>query len=58
MENTALGKAWYIPLSYEPDKALMDAEIGCNLKTNQKGLLVPHITVKKWDTRQRQNSHE
>jgi hypothetical protein len=58
VENAALRKAWYIPLYYEPDDALSGAEINCNLKTNQKGLLVPHITVKKWDTRQRRNSHE
>jgi hypothetical protein len=55
VENAALGKAWYIPLYYEPDDKLSGAEISCDLKNNQKGLLVPHITVKKWNT---QNRHE
>jgi hypothetical protein len=55
VENAASGKAWYIPLYYEPDNTLLGAEINCNLKTGQKGLLVPHITVKKWNT---QNRHE
>jgi hypothetical protein len=55
VENAATGKAWYIPLAYEPEKALMGAKITCKLKTSQKGLLVPHITVKKWNT---QNRHE
>jgi hypothetical protein len=53
VENAALRKAWYIPLYYEPDDALLAAEITCNLKTNQKGLLVPHITVKKWNSHNR-----
>ncbi|MDR1173981.1 MAG: relaxase/mobilization nuclease domain-containing protein [Treponema sp.] len=55
VENAALRKAWYVPLYYEPDNALLGAEINCNLKTNQKGLLVSHITVKKWNI---QNRHE
>jgi hypothetical protein len=55
VENAALHKAWYIPLYYEPDETLSGAEINCNLKTSQKGLLVPHITVKKWHI---QNRHE
>jgi hypothetical protein len=54
VENAALGKAWYIPLYYEPDEKLLQAEIACNLKTNQKGLLVPHIVVKKWNGRKTQ----
>jgi hypothetical protein len=57
VENTTLCKAWYIPLYYEPDDALLGAEINCTLKTNQKGLLVPHITVRKWNTQNRRDSH-
>jgi hypothetical protein len=53
VENAALRKAWYIPLYYEPDETLLGAEITCKLKTNQKGLLVPHITVKKWNSQDR-----
>jgi hypothetical protein len=53
VENAAMRKAWYIPLYYEPNDALLGAEIICNLKANQKGLLVPHITVKKWNTQTR-----
>jgi hypothetical protein len=53
-ENAALNKAWYIPLSYEPNDALSGAEISCSLKSNQKGLLAPHIAVKKWSARNRQ----
>jgi hypothetical protein len=53
VENAAQGNAWYIPLYYEPDEQLSGAEITCKVKTNQKGLLVPHITVKKWNNRDR-----
>jgi hypothetical protein len=55
VENATLQKAWYIPLYYEPEDTLLGAEINCKLKTNQKGLLVPHVTVKKWSS---QNRHE
>jgi hypothetical protein len=58
VENAVLRKAWYIPLYYEPDDTLLSAEITCTVKTNQKGLLVPHITVKKWNLQNRQNNHE
>jgi hypothetical protein len=53
VENAALRKAWHIPLYYEPDDALLGAEINCGMKSNQKGLLVPHIAVKKWNTQNR-----
>jgi hypothetical protein len=57
VENAALGKAWYIPLYYEPDETLSGAEITCQVKTNQRGLLVPHITVHKWGGRDRGAGH-
>jgi hypothetical protein len=49
VENKAMQKAWYIPLYFEPDDKLLEAEIACELKKNQKGLLVPHIIVKRWN---------
>jgi hypothetical protein len=53
VENAALQKAWHIPLYYEPDDSLLGAEINCGMKSNQKGLLVPHIAVKKWNAQNR-----
>jgi hypothetical protein len=51
IENDKLQKAWYVPLYFEPDEKLLNAEAVCGLKTNQKGLLVPNIKVKQWGTR-------
>jgi hypothetical protein len=51
IENDKLGKAWYVPLYYEPEEKLLNAEAVCGLKTNQKGLLVPHLSVKRWHSR-------
>jgi hypothetical protein len=50
IENDKLRKAWYVPLYFEPDEKLLNAEVACGLKTNQKGLLVPNIKVKQWNT--------
>jgi hypothetical protein len=50
IENDKLQKAWYVPLYFEPDEKLLNAEVVCGLKTNQKGLLVPNIKVKQWNT--------
>jgi hypothetical protein len=50
IENDKLRKAWYVPLYFEPDKKLLNAEVVCGLKANQKGLLVPNISVKQWNT--------
>jgi hypothetical protein len=50
IENDKLKKAWYVPLYFEPDKKLLNAEVVCGLKANQKGLLVPNISVKQWNT--------
>jgi hypothetical protein len=47
VENSALQKAWYIPLYKDPDDILFGAEIKYNLQKNQKGVPVPHIIVKK-----------
>jgi hypothetical protein len=58
VENAATQKAWYVPLYYAPDNALLGAEINCGLKNNQKGLLVPHIVVKKWNALNRLGGHE
>jgi hypothetical protein len=52
IENDQLKKAWYVPLYFEPDEKLLNAEAVCGLKTNQKGLLVPHLSIKQW------NSHD
>jgi hypothetical protein len=49
IENGKLRKAWYVPLYFEPDEKLLNAEVVCTLKTNRKGLLVPHISVKQWN---------
>ena len=51
IENEKLKKAWYVPLYFEPDEKLLNAEVVCGLKANQKGLLVPNITVKQWNAR-------
>jgi hypothetical protein len=53
VENKKANKAWYIPLYYEPDDTLINAEILCTLNKNQKGLLVPQIIVQKWDDNSR-----
>jgi hypothetical protein len=50
IENEKIEKAWYVPLYFEPDEKLLNAEVVCGLKTNQKGLLVPNISVKQWNT--------
>jgi hypothetical protein len=50
IENDKLKKAWYVPLYFEPDEKLLNAEVVCGLKTNQKGLLVPNISVRQWNT--------
>jgi hypothetical protein len=50
IENDKLQKAWYVPLYFEPDEKLLNAEVVCGLKTNQKELLVPNIKVKQWNT--------
>jgi hypothetical protein len=49
IENKQLQKAWYVPLYFEPDKKLLNADVQCALKSNQKGLLVPSIAVKQWN---------
>jgi hypothetical protein len=49
IENEKLKKAWYVPLYFEPEERLLNAEVTCGLKTNQKGLLVPRIKVKQWN---------
>jgi hypothetical protein len=50
IENDKLKKAWYVPLYFEPDEKLLNAEVVCGLKANQKGLLVPNISVRRWNT--------
>jgi hypothetical protein len=50
IENDKLQKAWYVPLYFEPEEKLLNAEAVCGLKANQKGLLVPNIKVKQWNT--------
>jgi hypothetical protein len=50
IENGELKKAWYVPLYFEPDEKLLNAEVVCGLKANRKGLLVPNIKVKQWNT--------
>jgi hypothetical protein len=57
VENAALGTAWYIPLYYEPDENLLGAEATYQMKTTQRGLLVPHITVNRWNNRGRDAGH-
>jgi hypothetical protein len=49
IENEKLRKAWYVPLYFEPEDKLLNAEAVCALKANRKGLLVPHIKVRQWN---------
>jgi hypothetical protein len=49
IENDKLKKAWYVPLYFEPEEKLLNAEVVCGLKTNQKRLLVTRISVKQWN---------
>jgi hypothetical protein len=43
IENEREGKAWYVPLYYEPDRRLLNKEVRCEMKENQRGLLTPAI---------------
>ena len=45
IENKKEDKAWFVPLFYQPDPSLEGAAVSLNLIKNQKGLLVPKITI-------------
>jgi hypothetical protein len=45
IENKAMRKAWYVPLHFEPDKKLLNAEVKCGLKNLQTGRLVPRLII-------------
>jgi hypothetical protein len=36
IENDKLKKAWHVPLYFEPEEKLLNAEVVCGLKTNQR----------------------
>jgi hypothetical protein len=55
IENTSQGKAWYVPVYFEPDEKLLHADVTCTMRNVQikgrpKGLLVPGIKVTRWDS--------
>jgi hypothetical protein len=45
VENRNRGRAWYVPLYYEPDRRLLGAAIRCRARKNEKGQLRPLIQV-------------
>ena len=45
IENKREDKAWFVPLFYQPAPELEGATVSLNLIKNQKGLLVPKITI-------------
>jgi hypothetical protein len=45
IENKAIKKAWYVPLHFTPDDALLNTNVKCSLKTLQTGRLVPRIII-------------
>ena len=45
IENKRDDKAWFVPLFYQPAPELEGATVSLNLVKNQKGLLVPKITI-------------
>ena len=45
IENKREDKAWFVPLFYQPVPELEGATVSLNLIKNQKGLLVPKITI-------------
>jgi hypothetical protein len=47
VENKTAGRAWYVPLYYEPRDALLGADVRCSAKENERGQLRPGIDVLK-----------
>jgi hypothetical protein len=43
IEDAEKGKAWYVPLYYEPDRGLLNKEIRCEMREGRSGLLAPAI---------------
>jgi hypothetical protein len=43
VENKASGKAWYVPLYYEPSERFLNAHITCSPEKNSTGLTRPKI---------------
>jgi hypothetical protein len=58
IENAGQRKAWYVPLYFKPDSKLVGTEITCAMRTNQKGLLVPRLTVKNWNGQKPYKLHQ
>jgi hypothetical protein len=39
IENNKLKKAWYVPLYFEPDEKLLNAEVGMRIKNQPEGII-------------------
>lgn len=52
----AKDKAWYVPLFYEPDKDWENREVSCELRENQRGLLVPRIRIEGREQGRKRNT--
>lgn len=51
IENRKEDKAWFVPLFYKPDPILENATVSLMLVKNQKGLLVPKISILNTESR-------
>jgi hypothetical protein len=49
VENKKEGRAWYVPLYFEPDDRLMGSTVRLSGQVNEKGLLRPKLTVLRWE---------
>ena len=47
VESKEAGKAWYVPLYYEPEAGLLGKDIRCEMRENQRGQLTPRIRAEK-----------
>jgi hypothetical protein len=54
IEDGERGKAWYVPLYYEPEREMENKEVRCEMKENQKGLLTPSIRMDGFTPSRRQ----
>lgn len=45
IEDAEKGKAWYVPLYYEPDRGLLGKEARCEMRERRNGPLAPAIRV-------------
>jgi hypothetical protein len=57
IENQETRKAWYVPLYYEPGRELLNMNVECAVKKNQKGLLSPHIRIAESGVNEEKRRH-